>query len=103
MRPRWPPTWIQPWTGLLSNGGVAEVTSRDSEAPGASGNQASRDALGIAPRLDYAQDTAPAPGHVPVWHSSAVSPGRLAIGVGAIGLVVVLVLGVSQAAKESSA
>ena len=40
------------------------------------------------------------PVDVPVWHSSPVSGGKLALGVGAIALVVVLVLGVSEASKE---
>jgi cytochrome c biogenesis protein CcmG, thiol:disulfide interchange protein DsbE len=38
-----------------------------------------------------------------VWHSSPVSAGKVAIGVGAVALVVVVVLGVSQAAKETKA
>jgi cytochrome c biogenesis protein CcmG, thiol:disulfide interchange protein DsbE len=38
-----------------------------------------------------------------VWHSFPVSPGRLALGLGGIALVAVLVLGVSQAAKDTSA
>jgi cytochrome c biogenesis protein CcmG/thiol:disulfide interchange protein DsbE len=38
-----------------------------------------------------------------VWHSSPVSAGKLALGVGAVALVVVLVLGVSQASKDTAA
>jgi cytochrome c biogenesis protein CcmG/thiol:disulfide interchange protein DsbE len=38
-----------------------------------------------------------------VWHSSAVSAGKLALGVGAVALVVVVVLGVSQASKDTAA
>jgi cytochrome c biogenesis protein CcmG/thiol:disulfide interchange protein DsbE len=37
-----------------------------------------------------------------VWHSSAVSAGRLALGLGAIALVVVVALGLSRAAKDSA-
>jgi cytochrome c biogenesis protein CcmG/thiol:disulfide interchange protein DsbE len=37
-----------------------------------------------------------------VWHSSPVSAGRLVLIVGAIALVAVVVIGVGQAAKESS-
>jgi cytochrome c biogenesis protein CcmG/thiol:disulfide interchange protein DsbE len=37
-----------------------------------------------------------------VWHSFAVSTGRLALGVGGIALVVVLALGLSQAVKHST-
>jgi cytochrome c biogenesis protein CcmG, thiol:disulfide interchange protein DsbE len=49
------------------------------------------------------QDIAPAPGHLPVWHSSPVSTGRLALGLGALALVVVLAIGISQALKGSPA
>src|SRR3954454_14955133 len=49
-----------------------------------------------------AQDTAPAPGHVPVWHSCPVSTGKLALGVGAIALVAVVAIGLSSAAKHTS-
>ena len=49
------------------------------------------------------QDTAPARAHVLVWHSYAVSAGRLALVLGGIALVAVLVLGISEAAKESKA
>jgi cytochrome c biogenesis protein CcmG/thiol:disulfide interchange protein DsbE len=38
-----------------------------------------------------------------VWHSSPVSTGRLALGLGGIALVVVLALGLSQALKGSKA
>jgi cytochrome c biogenesis protein CcmG/thiol:disulfide interchange protein DsbE len=38
-----------------------------------------------------------------VWQSSPVSTGRLALGLGALALVVVLVLGISQASKETAA
>lgn len=38
-----------------------------------------------------------------MWHPFAVSTGRLALGLGAIALVVVLVLGISQASKETAA
>jgi cytochrome c biogenesis protein CcmG, thiol:disulfide interchange protein DsbE len=37
-----------------------------------------------------------------VWHSFPVSTGRLALGVGGIALVVILVLGLSQAVDRSS-
>jgi len=37
-----------------------------------------------------------------VWHSSRVSAGRLVLVVGAIALVAVVVLGVSQAARDSA-
>ena len=47
-----------------------------------------------------AQDTAPAPGAVPVWHSSPVSTGQLALAVAAVALVVVLVIGLSPGAKD---
>jgi cytochrome c biogenesis protein CcmG/thiol:disulfide interchange protein DsbE len=36
-----------------------------------------------------------------VWHSFPVSAGRLALGLGGIALVVVLALGISQAAKDT--
>ena len=38
-----------------------------------------------------------------MWHSFPVSAGRLALGLGGIALVVVLALGISQAAKETKA
>jgi cytochrome c biogenesis protein CcmG/thiol:disulfide interchange protein DsbE len=38
-----------------------------------------------------------------VWHSSPVSGGKLAIGIGAVALIAVLVLGISQASKETTA
>jgi cytochrome c biogenesis protein CcmG/thiol:disulfide interchange protein DsbE len=38
-----------------------------------------------------------------VWHSSSVSTGRLALGLGALALVAVLVLGISQASKDTAA
>jgi cytochrome c biogenesis protein CcmG, thiol:disulfide interchange protein DsbE len=38
-----------------------------------------------------------------VWHSFPVSAGRLALGLGAIALVAVIILGVLQASKDSSA
>jgi cytochrome c biogenesis protein CcmG/thiol:disulfide interchange protein DsbE len=38
-----------------------------------------------------------------VWHSFPVSAGRLALGLGGIALVVVLALGISQAAKDTKA
>jgi cytochrome c biogenesis protein CcmG, thiol:disulfide interchange protein DsbE len=38
-----------------------------------------------------------------VWHSFPVSAGRLALGLGGIALVVVLVLGISQASKDTKA
>jgi cytochrome c biogenesis protein CcmG, thiol:disulfide interchange protein DsbE len=38
-----------------------------------------------------------------VWHSFAVSSGRLALGLGALALVVVLVIGISQATKSTTA
>jgi cytochrome c biogenesis protein CcmG/thiol:disulfide interchange protein DsbE len=38
-----------------------------------------------------------------VWHSFAVSAGRLALGLGAIALVAVIVVGVQQASKDTSA
>lgn len=38
-----------------------------------------------------------------MWHPFAVSTGRLALGLGALALVVVLVLGISQASKETAA
>ena len=38
-----------------------------------------------------------------MWHASHVSAGKLALLVGAVALVVVLVLGVSQATKETAA
>jgi cytochrome c biogenesis protein CcmG, thiol:disulfide interchange protein DsbE len=50
-----------------------------------------------------AQDTAPARAHALVWHSFPVSAGRLALVLGGIALVAVLVLGISEAAKESKA
>ena len=59
--------------------------------------------LGIAPSPRATQDTAPARGHPPVWHSWTVSTGRLALGLGALALVVVLVLGISQASKQTAA
>jgi cytochrome c biogenesis protein CcmG, thiol:disulfide interchange protein DsbE len=37
-----------------------------------------------------------------VWHASHVSKGKLALGVSAVALVIVLVIGLSSAAKESS-
>ena len=37
-----------------------------------------------------------------MWHSSPVSAGKVAIGVGALALIVVVVLGVSQAAKHTA-
>jgi cytochrome c biogenesis protein CcmG, thiol:disulfide interchange protein DsbE len=49
------------------------------------------------------QDIAPAPGHLSVWHSWPVSTGRLALGLGALALVVVLAIGISQAMKGSPA
>jgi cytochrome c biogenesis protein CcmG/thiol:disulfide interchange protein DsbE len=78
------------------------MTSRDSEFPGQSGAEADRCALNIAPRLEYVQNTAPAPGDVAVWHSCPVSTGRLAIGVGAVALVAVLAIGLTTAAKNTS-
>lgn len=38
-----------------------------------------------------------------MWHSFPVSAGRLALGLGAIALVAVIILGVLQASKDSSA
>ena len=38
-----------------------------------------------------------------MWHSSPVSTGRLALGLGALALVVVLALGISQASKDTAA
>ena len=37
-----------------------------------------------------------------MWHSSPVSAGKLALGVSAVALVVVVVLGVSEASKETA-
>jgi cytochrome c biogenesis protein CcmG/thiol:disulfide interchange protein DsbE len=64
---------------------------------------ASRCALGIAPSPRVPKEYRTGPRSRTVWHSSAVSAGRLALGLGAIALVVVLAIGLSSAAKDSSA
>jgi cytochrome c biogenesis protein CcmG, thiol:disulfide interchange protein DsbE len=52
--------------------------------------------------LSEIHDTAPARARATLWHSSPVSAGRLVLVVGAIALVAVVVLGLSQAADESA-
>src|ERR1700750_142916 len=104
MRPWWPPTWNQPWTGLLVDGGVAETGVTQLGVPGAIPEARRAGARSASPLASRGtQDTAPAPGPVPVCHSLPVSAGKLALGVGAVALVVVVVLGVSQASKDTAA
>src|SRR3954463_14118514 len=100
----WPPTWNQPWTGLLCGRRVAEGSRATRKLPGPP-RELQRDRTHSESPLaaECHNDTAPAPGRAVVCHSCVVSAGRLVLVLGGIALVAVVAIGVRQAAEKSSA